>query len=186
MPGGDPLLQRPHLAGDRLHEPLLALGQGRDDGIGQLERRPGTQPTGLDPPQHRVGLPQRSLGRDRRVHRAVDGDQITGTDELVQLDVVDMAARAQLGGVQDDEDVVAVGPDLRHGVPLDAGPDRQRVEAEHLPQHLGGLLVADGDVDPDQPIVADQQLLQLPDRMLLGAFIGHEMKVHPLATSWKQ
>jgi hypothetical protein len=48
--GGDPLLQRPHLAGDRLHEPLLALGQGRDDGIGQLEGRAGVQPSRLDPP----------------------------------------------------------------------------------------------------------------------------------------
>jgi hypothetical protein len=109
----------------------------------------------------------------------VDGDHRAGADELVQLDVVDVAARAQLGGVQDDEDVVAVGPHLGHGVALDTGLDRQGVEAEHLPQHLGGLLVADGDVDPDQPIVAGEQLLQLPHRMLLDSFIGHKANVHP-------
>jgi hypothetical protein len=91
---------------------------------------------------------------------------------------VDVAARAKLGGVQDDEDVVTVGPDLGHGVTLDAGTDRQGVEAEHLRQYLGGLLVALGDVDPDQPVVAGQELLQLPHRVLLDAFIGHEANVH--------
>jgi hypothetical protein len=116
----------------------------------------------------------------------VDGDHRAGADELVQLDVVDVAARAQLGGMQDDEDVVAVGPDLGHGVALDAGTDRQGVEPEHLGQHLGGLLIADRDVDPDQPIVAGQQLLQLPYPMLLDAFIGHEANVHPARTSWEQ
>jgi hypothetical protein len=109
----------------------------------------------------------------------VDGDYIAGADELVQLDVVDVAARAQFGGVQDDEGVVAVGPDLGHGVALDAGSDGEGVEAEDLPQHLGGLLVADWDVDPDQPVVPGEQLLQLPHRMLLDAVIGHEVNVHP-------
>ena len=72
-----------------------------------------------------------------------------------------------------------VGPDLGDGVALDAGLDREGVEAEDLPQDLGGLLVTDGDVDPDQPVVAGQQRLQVLHRMLLDAFIGHEMKVHP-------
>jgi hypothetical protein len=90
------------------------------------------QPSGLDPPQHRVGLPQRGLLGDRRVHWAVDGDQVAGADELVQLDVVDVAAGAQLGGVQHDKEVVAVGADLGHGVALDAGLDGQGVEAEDL------------------------------------------------------
>jgi hypothetical protein len=107
------------------------------------------------------------------------GDHRAAADELVQFDVVDVAARAELGGVEDDEDVVSVGPDLGHGVALDTRLDRQGVEAEHLPQHPGGLLVADGDVDPDQPVVPGQQLLQLFDRMLLDAGIGHEANVHP-------
>src|SRR5512132_1043068 len=179
VPGGDPLLQGPHLAGDGLHERLLALGQGRDDRIRQLERRPGTEPAGLDAPQHRAGLTQRGLFGDRRVDRAVDGDHIAGADELVELDVVDVAAGAELGGVQDHENVVTVGPDLGHGVALDAGLDGERVEAEDLPQHLDGLLVADRDVHPHQPVVAGEQLLQLSDRMLLDSFIGHEMNVHP-------
>jgi hypothetical protein len=90
-----------------------------------------------------------------------------------------MAARAELWGVQDDEDVVAVGAHLGDGVALDAVADGQGVEAEYLRQDPRSLLVADGDVDPDQPIVAGEQPLQLPDRMLLDAFIGHEANVHP-------
>jgi hypothetical protein len=31
----------------------------------------------------------------------------------------------------------------------------------------------------------NQQSLQLPDRMLLDAFIGHEAHVHAAATSWE-
>ena len=75
--------------------------------------------------------------------------------------------------------MVRVGADLGHGVALDTRLDRERVEAEGLRQHPGGLLVADGDVDPDQPVVAGEQLLQLPERMLLDAFIGHKANVHP-------
>jgi hypothetical protein len=104
----------------------------------------------------------------------VDGDQAPGADELVQLDVVDVAARAQLGGMEDDEDVVAVGPNLGHGVALDTRLDGQGMEPEGLGQQPGGRLVADGDVDPDQPVVAGQQRPQLLDRMLLDAVIGHK------------
>ena len=84
----------------------------------------------------------------------MDGDQVTGTDELVQLDVVDMATGAELGGVEHDEDVVTVGADLGHGIALDASLDRQGMEGEHLRQHPGSLLVPLRDVDPDQPVVA--------------------------------
>jgi hypothetical protein len=168
-----------HLAGHLFHEPFLALGQGRDDRVGQLEGRPGAQAAGLDAPQHRLGFAQGGLLGDRRVDRAVDGDQIAGADELVQLDVMDVAAGAELGGVRDHEDVVAVGPDLGHGVALDTRLDRQGVEAEHLRQHLGGLLVADRDVHPDQPVVAGQQRRQVLNRMLLDAFLGYEANACP-------
>jgi hypothetical protein len=51
----------------------------------------------------------------------MDGDQVAGADELVQLDIVDVAALAQLGAVQHHEDVVTVGTHLGYGVTLDAG-----------------------------------------------------------------
>ena len=72
---------------------------------------------------------------------------------------------------------------LCYGVRGGAGLDGQGVEAEHLRQHPGGLLVADGDIDPDESVVAGEQPLQLPDRMLLDAVIGHKANLHPPATS---
>src|SRR4030095_15158193 len=114
---------------------------------------------------------------------AVDADHKARTDELVQLDIVDMATRAELGGVLDDEDVVMVGADLGHGIALDAGPDVQGGEAGPLRPQPGALLVTDGDIDPDESVVASEQPLQLPHRMLLDAVIGHKANLHPPATS---
>jgi hypothetical protein len=73
----------------------------------------------LQPAQHGTGLAQRGLRIDRRVEWAVNSHQVARPDELVQLDVVDVAGLAQFWGVQDDEDMVAVGVDLRHAVALD-------------------------------------------------------------------
>jgi hypothetical protein len=61
------------------------------------------------------------LGGDGRVDGTMDGDQVAGADELVQLDIVDVAALAQLGAVQHHEDVVTVGAHLGYGVTFDAG-----------------------------------------------------------------
>jgi hypothetical protein len=75
--------------------------------------------------------------------------------------------------VQDDEDVVGVGADLGDGVALHARLDRESVEPEGLRQHLGGRLVAVGDVHPDQLVPAGQQP-QLLDRMLWDTFLRYE------------
>ena len=75
--------------------------------------------------------------------------------------------------------MVAIGPDLGTALHSTHAWTARRWEAEHLPQDPGGLLVTNGDVHPDQPIVAGQQLLQLSDRMLDDSFIGHEVHVHP-------
>jgi hypothetical protein len=53
------------------------------------------------------------------------------------------------------------------------------MEAEGLLQQLGGLFVADGDVDPDQPNVAGQQPAKLSDWMLSDALLGDEANVYP-------
>ena len=124
----------------------------------------------------------------------MDGDQIARADELIELDVVDVAAAAQLGGVQHDEDVVAVGAHLGHGVALDARPDGEGMEAEGLRQDPGGRFVTDRDIDPDQPVVAVQQGGEVLDRVLVDAFIGYQenvdsgchANVHPARTSSDQ
>jgi hypothetical protein len=46
------------------------------------------------------------------------------------------------------------------------------MEPEDLCQYPGGLLVAGGDVHPDQPVVALQQGRKLLDRVLFDAVIG--------------
>jgi hypothetical protein len=71
------------------------------------------------------GLAQRQLGVDHRVERPVDRDQVAGSDELVQLQVMDVAALPPLGGVQHHEHVVGIGVHLGHVVALDAVADGQ-------------------------------------------------------------
>jgi hypothetical protein len=173
------LLEQPGLAGEPRHEGLLVACQARDDRVGQLERRAGTQAAGLDPPEHGTGLPQGRLGRGRRVDRAVDGDQVVRPDELVELEQVDVAARARLGRVEDHEHVVGVGVDLGDVVAFHAVADGERVEAEHLGQDPGGRLVAQRDVDPHDPVPAPEQPLELLDGTLLDAAVGYQANVHP-------
>ena len=63
-------------------------------------------------------------------------------------------------------------------VALDAVTDGQGVEAEHLRQHAGRLLVAGGDVHPDEPVIATEQGLELFDRALFNARRGHQPNLH--------
>jgi hypothetical protein len=71
----------------------------------------------------------------------VHGHQIVGADELVQLDVVDVAALPVLGGVQDNEQVIGVRVDLGHAVAFDAVAYGESVEAEHIGQNPDGVAV---------------------------------------------
>ncbi len=65
LAAGDPLLELPHVAGDRLDVFLLVAGQRGDDRVGQFERSRRAQPTGLDAGEHAAGLAQRDLGSRR-------------------------------------------------------------------------------------------------------------------------
>ncbi len=92
---------------------------------------------------------------------------------------MDVATLAALGGVEDDEHVVGVGVHLGDVVARDAVPYGERMEAEDPRQHADGLLVAGGDVYPDESILALQQRLELLDGTLLNALIGYQANVHP-------
>jgi hypothetical protein len=74
--------------------------------------------------------------------------------------------------------MVGVGVHLWDVVALHAVTDGQGVEAEYSRQHAGGLLVADGDVHPDESVIATEQGVELFDRALLNARSGHQAKVH--------
>ena len=94
--------------GQLLDERLQAAGQGGDDRVRQLERRPGQQL-----PATRAGAsPRRFRARGRRVDRRVDrpvhGHHVLLADDLVQLEVVDVTAVAQLGRVQHDKHMITV------------------------------------------------------------------------------
>ena len=66
----------------------------------------------LQPLQHGPGVQERHRGVHRRVERAVHRDQVVRAEELVQLDVVHVTVRADLGGVQHGEHVIVVDVDL--------------------------------------------------------------------------
>ena len=90
------------------------------------------QAAGLDPREYGAGLAEGGVGRGGRVDGSVDGDQVVGSDELVELEEMDMAALAALGGVEHHEQVVGVGVGLGHLVAFQAVPDGEGMEAKHL------------------------------------------------------
>jgi hypothetical protein len=117
------------------------------------------QPAGLHPLEDGAGLTKSGVGWGDRVDGPMHGDEVVGSDELVKLQEMDMAALAALGGVEHDEQVVGIGVDLGHLVVLQAAPDGKWMEAKHLRQCLGGLLIAFGDIDPHQPVLTLEQHL---------------------------
>ena len=60
----------------------------------------------------------------------MDGDKVAVADELVELDVVHMAAGAGLRRVQHQEQMVVVAMDLGHLIAIRRIPNRERMEPE--------------------------------------------------------
>jgi hypothetical protein len=61
--------------------------------------------------------------------------------------------------------------------------DGQRVELEHLGQHLGGLPVDTRDVDPDKPFPAPEEVGQVLEAALGDPGVGDQVNIHPAAPS---
>ena len=140
----------------------------------------GTETPGRHSCVHRPRLAQRHLRVNRRVDGSVHGDQVVPPDELVELDVVHVAALPSLGGVQHDQHVVSVAVHLRHAIALDAVPDRKGMEGEHLRQHARAVVVAVRDVNPDQPGFTPEQRRQFLRRAVFNALLGHQANIHRL------
>jgi len=136
-------------------------GQRGQQGIRQLEGSVRLEPSAGQSTEHRVHLDHRRRLVDGRVERAVHRDEIALADELVEFDIVHMAAGAGLRRVQHQEQMVVVTMDLGHLIPIRRIPNRERMEPEDRPQRLLGLLVPHRYVDPDQPVGAGQQGGQL-------------------------
>ena len=72
----DPLLKRPYIPGDNLYASWPSPKPRRSHGTTQTATRGAAVPPRSAPA--RAGLTLGGLGRDRRVVRAVDGDQVAG------------------------------------------------------------------------------------------------------------
>ena len=100
-------------------------------------------------------------GSTDRVQRSVHGDQVITAEELIQLDVVDVAAGADLGGVQHREHVIVIHMDLRDVIAFHAVPHRDLMKPEHVGEHPGLLPGTQPNVHPNQRIGLVQERAQL-------------------------
>ena len=94
-------------------------------------------------------------------------EQVVAADELVVLRELDLAVPCGLRRVEHDEDVVTVWMELDDLTRLAAFSHGKWVESEDLGQHAHGALVAVGDINSEEPILAGEQGRQRLDRMSL-------------------
>jgi hypothetical protein len=87
------------------------------------------------------------------VHR----HEVALTDELIEFDVVHVAAGARLRGMQHQKEMVVVEMNLGHRIAICRVPDRERMEAERRRQHPLGRLGPDRYVYPHQSVGSVQQ-----------------------------
>ena len=106
------------------------------------------------------------------------GDEIALADELVEFDVVHVAAGAGLRRVQHQEQMVVVAMNLGHLIAIGRIPNREWMKPERRAQRLLGLLVPHRYVNPDQPVGSGQQRGQLTDIPQLDSPSKNETDVH--------
>ena len=108
----------------------------------------------------------------------MDRDEVALADELVEFDVVHVAAGAGLRRMQHQEQVVVVAMDLRHLIAVRRVPNREGMEPEGRRQRLLGLLVPLRYVDPDQPVGPGQQVGQVGGVAQFDSRRRNETDVH--------
>ena len=145
----DPLLEPPDLLGEVVDEPLLHVGEGRDQGVEQRRRARGPQPPGIHACRDVPGLTQERGQRHREVARPMERHEEARTDVEVELEVVHVPARPRLGAVQREVEDVAVVVQPRDVVAGQPVCGRLGVHAEDIAQQGGGRLAGLRDVDPD-------------------------------------
>jgi hypothetical protein len=82
------------------------------------------KPAAVHPGRHRLRLAQRRLQRNLRIERPMDSDQKVLPNKLVQLEIVHVAACADLRCVHDYENVVRIDVDSGNVVTVLAFGDR--------------------------------------------------------------
>jgi hypothetical protein len=87
-------------------------------------------------------IPEDDFDGDPGGHRTMDHYEIPTADELVELDEMDVPGFSGLRRVENDEQVIGVGVDLRQMAPFEDIPNGQRVETEAVRQRGGCFLIA--------------------------------------------
>lgn len=165
--GCDPLFELPNVGSQQRQVVTQPIRHSGGDRVGQGVGGGGAQAAGLQAPENRLRLQQCDLRVDRRVEWPVHGDEITRTNQPVQLDIVHVSRIARLGRVEDHERVVRVHLHLGDSVALDAVVHREGMEAEHLGQHGHRPLVGLRNVNPDDAVRQLEQRSQLIDLISL-------------------
>jgi hypothetical protein len=136
----DPLLHEADVTGDLGDHLSFPPGDRGDDRVRETKRGGRVQPAALHPGRHRLGLLQRRLQRNLGALRTMHGDQEVLPNELVELEIMHVAACADLRCVHDDEHVVRIHMDSGNVVTVSAFTDRDRMKLELLRQdRLGGV-----------------------------------------------
>jgi hypothetical protein len=130
--------------------------QGAGDRERQIGSRGRVQASVLEPPRDGAGLGERGVQGHGRVERAVHGHHPVGTDELVQLQVVDVPVRSLLGPVQHDEYMAGIHVHLGHGVAAGAVLGGAGMDAEPFGEHGSRDGVPLWHVDPQDGVVSRQ------------------------------
>ena len=143
-----------------------------------LERRGHAHLCAFEPAARGVGVEECNFWRHRRIERPMDGDQVVLADELVKLDIMHMAALADLRCMNNGEHVVAVDVDLGHVIAIDTVPHGDRVEAEHMGQNIHSRLVANWDIYPNDGVLTFEQPWEFRNLMSLDTRITDEQDIH--------
>jgi hypothetical protein len=99
----------------------------------------------------------------RRTEALVHRHEVVRPNELAQLSLLDLLAWLARDTLEHHEQVIAVGADLRHVVGLTTVAHGARVELEHVGEHVLGRIVDGGNIDPDEPVSAVEQVGEIVD-----------------------
>jgi hypothetical protein len=91
---------------------------------------------------------------------------------------MDVTHLTGIGRVNDDIEVLGIGLDARNVAPLETAFDGERVKPECVRENGGCRVVASGDVNPHEPIVAVQKGLELGRLGLLCDPVRDPVDVH--------
>src|SRR5215217_5783173 len=132
------------------------------------------QPSALQSGRNCLGLAQRRLQGNLGAQRPMNRHQEVFANELVQLEIVHVAACADLWCVHDDEHMVRINMESWNVVAVSAFGDRHRMKVKLACEHRLGVVAPFRNVEPEESVGA---LLQ--GRQLSQVAAAHACGVDP-------